>query len=120
MSERKSEGAGVEQKEQPSKFNLLTNYEETIRAMAEVEGESWWNGDQKSKKMDYTTRGAVEHLKKLAERKTEVEKDVVVFSVYGTGGVSRWMIMSDGEVRFSRFHDPEKAKEAEKKGFKIF
>lgn len=49
MSEIKSEGEGVEEKEQPSKFNLLTNYEETIRAMAEVEGESWWNRDQEGK-----------------------------------------------------------------------
>lgn len=98
----------------------MTNYEETARAMAEVEGEAWFNGDQKSKNTDYTTRGAVEHLKRLMDRDAGGEDDVVVFSVYGSGGVSRWMVMASGEVRFSRFHDPEKAKKAEAAGFKIF
>jgi hypothetical protein len=120
MAEKIVGEAGREMKERPSKFNLLTNYEETTRAMAEVEGESWWNGDQKGKKTDYTTRGAVEHLARLNQRNAEAENDVVVFSVYGIGGVSRWMVMGDGEVRFSRFHDPEKAKKAEEAGFKIF
>jgi hypothetical protein len=127
MPEKFLEGK-IEQKEQPSKFNLLTNYEETVRAMAEIEGEAWLSGDQESKKTDLTTRGAIEHLKRLAGVDAEFradgiepeEYDSAVYSVYGNGGWSRWMIMRDGEVRFSKFHDPDKAKKAEAVGFRIF
>jgi len=127
MSEKLVEGK-IEQKEQPSKFNLLTNYEETIRALAEVEGEAWFNGDQKKKNIENTTRGALEHLKRLAALDEELrseggepeESENAIYSVYGDGGWNRWMIMRNGEVRFSRFHNPEKSGEVETRGFKIF
>ena len=127
MPEKLSEGK-IEERERPAKFNLLTNYEETIRAMAEVEGEAWFNKDQNSKKTDYTTRGAIEHLKRLAafdeelrsEGKEPEESGNAVYSVYGNGGWNRWMIMRNGEVKFSRFHNPQRAGEAEAKGFEIF
>ena len=32
-----------------------------------------------------------------------------IFTMYGTGGSHRWLIMSDGSVRFSRMHAGEEA-----------
>jgi hypothetical protein len=108
-----------EKKEKNYPYNLLTNYNDTIEAMAEVEGQAWLNGDQNSKNNN-TTQGAVEHINKTVSQSSLVEDDDPVYVVYGNAGVSRWIIKANGEVWFSEFHDPEKAKKAAQKGFNLF
>lgn len=111
----------IESKEEVYPFNLLTNYEETLKAMAEVEGGSWLRDDQGSSQKESTTRGAIEHVKELLEKEhAKPEETDVIYTIYGNGGVSRWMLMGNGDVLFSEFHHSEKAKKAEEKGFKIF
>jgi len=111
----------LESKEKVYPFNLLTNYEETLKAIAEVEGGSWLRIDQEGKNKENSTRDAVEHAKELLEiEKANLEPTAVIYDIYGNGGVSRWKLMGNGEVWFSEFHDLDKAKKAEERGFKIF
>jgi len=111
----------IESKEKVYPFNLLTNYEETLRAMAEVEGGSWLRDDQSIGQKESTTRGAIEYAEELLKKEqAKPEVTDVIYTIYGNGGVSRWKLMGNGEVWFSESHHPEKAKKAEERGFKIF
>ncbi len=113
----------LESRENIKEFNLLTNFEETINAMAEVEGQDWLLADQNDPDQSRCIGGAVEYLHKLhSEGLTDeyLRENPVVTDIYGVGGYSRWFIMLNGEVRFSQHHHPEKAKKAEALGFKLF
>lgn len=112
--------AGKELKEQVYPFNLLTNYEMTLAAMAEVEGGFWLRDDQKGIQKELSTRGAIEYFEKLKKSGAHPEDTDVIYTIYGNGGVSRWKLMGNGEVWFSEFHHQDKAKKAEERGFKIF
>ncbi len=77
--------------------------------------------DQSISQKEYTTRGAIEYARELMEKEKAIpEKTDVIYTIYGNSGVSRWKLMGNGEVWFSEFHHPEKAKKAEERGFKIF
>lgn len=122
MENRESNLPVQESKEGESKFNLLANYDETVAAMSEVEGEGWLY--QNGKSDENNTTGALEHLKKLADRgMLSGEEEEVVYQIYGSGGSTRWNVMGNGEIRFSKTHSwitPEKTRKAEGLGFKIF
>lgn len=98
--------------------NLLTNYRETLRAIAEIEGPAWLQ-DQATETTN-TAREIFEHLRELdAETK---QKASALFDLYGSGGRHRWIIRTDGTVEFSAHHaiDEEKINKARKLGFNIF
>lgn len=74
------------------------------------------------KDLELTVYGAIEKLKEASL----LGDDGEVFSiaeVYGSGGTSRWYVMTDGAVRFSPFHDRveprAKTKKAKESDFKM-
>ncbi|OGN17415.1 MAG: hypothetical protein A3C88_01085 [Candidatus Yanofskybacteria bacterium RIFCSPHIGHO2_02_FULL_50_12] len=113
-----------EQKER-YKYNLLNNFESTLNAITQVEGEAWANSNKRAlEKGDIggTIFGALEALKRLPQ--SEQTEDSVAYTILGSGGVSRWIVVSNGDVKFSIFHDQvqprNKTHKAEAMGFKMF
>ena len=108
----------VDSREVPTEYNLLTNFDMTVELIKQVEGEAWYRSYLKD------VSGIVERLKKHIQESSGVKVENLVFdSFYGDGGVSRWMVMQSGEVRFSGFHDQADKIKLEKVralGFKIF
>ena len=111
--------------EKNSPRNLLTHPEETIEAMAKVEGEAWLNDQKRSlakKDLDTTVYRALEKLKEAGDLSSE-EEPFSIAEVYGGGGTSRWYVMTDGTVRFSPFHDKvephSKTQKAQELGFEM-
>ncbi len=91
--------------------NILTHYQETLDAMAEIEGEGW-------KKRQETTRSghclldALDALQSfLAKNPSEKALKFWDFQVYGSGGGNRYLVRSDGSVEFSAGHAVELASE---------
>ena len=102
-----------ETRENQSGHNLLTNFDQTVDLIREVEGEAWY-------------RSYINDVRVLLERlkQSESEPEQVIGSFYGDGGVTRWTVLANGEVRFSAFHDTgdrekTKTKKAEALGFKL-
>jgi len=108
------------------KRNLLSNLDETLLAMAKIEGDIWlldqlesiqnadiWlgtNPDDVPRVLPIETVGWA-----LIEcrREDEIDEDAIACIVYGAFGWNRWGVRYDGEVIFSRYHarrgDTEKA-----------
>jgi hypothetical protein len=96
--------------------NLITNFDQTIELIRQIEGEAWFNGYLKDVK---------DIISKLKESQTVPDPEEVFDSFNGDGGITRWMVMGNGEVRFSSFHDTgdpflSKTKKAQELGFKLF
>ena len=87
----------IESKGVPKENNLLTNFDGTVESIRQIEGESWYRGSIKD----------VEYQAEKVRRIPEPDRDpeTVIGSFYGDGGVTRWMVMASGEVKFSAFHD---------------
>lgn len=106
-----------ENREKISERNLLTNYEETVDAIAEIEGQSWKEGQNRDGK---TTLSA---LKKLQSLVPDPDRDLGmdVFTIYGMGGFNRYFVYPDGRIAFSDYQarrgDSDKARAL---GFKVF
>ena len=111
--------------------NLLTSYDDTLLAMAEIEGESWLNR-QFEQSGEYSTLGA---LKEIQRRQQEFKEwqpdpeypdgkpldlnDTITTVVYGAGGWNRYVVRGTGEVMLSRGHaSPADIKLAEQLGFR--
>jgi len=112
--------------------NLLTDFDETLEAMALVEdrvGASWLTrqlASLENEDVDLTIHGALDHINRMkeahreclytAEHKAEDEADAkwwlelaedkmrYLFIVYGDGGWNRWGVRGNGEVMFSTMH----------------
>jgi hypothetical protein len=124
-----SQAHQIESKEAPAGRNLLTDYEGTFAAMAEVEGSEYWK-NLNSKDEEYSTIGAVKYLESLRQKGTRFggpseDELPIVCEVYGDGGLTRWGVRIDGEVLFSEFHAKgpgleEKLEKAKRLGFKLY
>ena len=88
------------------RFNLLSNPEATIQAMSDVEDDPSFRASD-SRGGDYTTRGALEWIQSLSGVSEDNDIDVgqLKYTVYGSGGITRWYVRGDGRVQFSAMHD---------------
>ena len=108
-------------------MNLITNYDDTLLAMAELEGPGWLEGalrdtDEQSvnfalKQIERVNREIAEYTKDL---ETEIYPEEVAFlkreikhlqestvsnvTIYGAGGDHRYFVKADGEVVYSAGH----------------
>ena len=102
------------QTQESNLLNLLSNFESTVELIKKIEGEAWYRNTIKD------VNAIVERLKKLEPKPGP---NVVVGSFYGDGGVTRWMIMGNGKVKFSASHDTVgekiKTKKAQEFGFEL-
>lgn len=111
-----------------SQYNLLTNHDDTLLAMAEVEGidmfgryddrtASTWLARQIQEDTPYSVIGMIKHLQKIG---TGHNDGFPVGTVYGSGGGNRWYVYRDGSLMFSRGHASREAKDrARQLGFEI-
>lgn len=107
-----------EAENQPLQNNLLTDFSRTMDLIDEVEGAVY------KKTRLANAQEAIAKLRKLLELPESSRPSAEICVATFTGdGITRWNLMGDGEVRFSGFHDQasgEKAKKAQKLGFKLF
>lgn len=110
------------EKEHPPR-NLRTHYNETLGAMATLEGPSWLRLQQGGG--EQTMASAVEAIQRRTkdEFKDDDEDDhsPIVHVIYGDAGVDRFMVRLDGTVEFSGRHasSPERLAQAKTLGFRI-
>ena len=132
---------------QSMEMNLLKNYDDTLLAMAELEGEGWLNDQLTALETDQLTvphaiklvkkhHKEIEEVRQDLEKETdpeeieslqqylkslEQEKRVIGDAIYGSGGWHRYFMYSDGEVVFSGMHAVEDMRsKAKELGFEIF
>lgn len=116
---RKKEQVVLEkqQEERESKLpkNLLTHLDDTIRAIACIEGESWLNGQREEDGKNVFTA-----LQVIADaRKQKTASKYPLFDMYGMS-VNRYWVFSDGTVKFSQHHGTRKDIErARRLGFDV-
>ena len=96
-----------EQKEQSSERNIRTHTQETIEAIALVEGPSWV-AEQETSEQSFTKA-----LQQLTDGKSAI--------IYGRGGINRWFVAADGSVTCSESHaqSPEHLARARELDFEI-
>jgi len=111
-----------------TKMNLLTNFEGTILAIAQMEGK----GDKVSE--DGWRRVAENEIKEALEALQEAKEDIEggfldkdeasttgVGLIHGAGDVHKYGVSAGGEVRFSAHHaDEEAIAKAKKIGFETY
>ncbi len=106
--------------------NLLTNFEETIQKMAEVEGlnsevsgQGWLKRETAEDAGEESIAAAMKHLKE-GDYEEEDARDIFT-KILGDGNVNRWGVRRNGDIAFSRFHaGKEFLEKAEELGFEIF
>lgn len=106
-----------EQQEQIPVRNLLSNPADTIRAIAEVEGPTWFSTQDAIEKRTVSEGEYETSLPHALERLGNGKPS----TVYGKGGVNRWYIEPDGSVSFSETHaeSAQHLKKARELGFVI-
>jgi len=116
--------------------NLLKNPGETIQAMALIEGPAWLNQQTETERKVFeenitepraiiqvakqTVIAALTRLRNM-EPDELAEEPHVVHTIYGSAGIDRYHVQSDGTVKFSRFHSAsaEHLQKAQALGFEI-
>ncbi len=98
------------------KYNLITNFDETLEAMAKLEGDHWLERVLEGK--NETFNDAIEALKEGPGMFDE--PDDTVTSIYGDGGWNRYIVFFNGNVEYSKRHGPAQADDARVLGFKMF
>lgn len=118
--------AGMEEKpgnQERAPYNLRTDFEATMQAMAEVERGGWLRSNIRvAENWEDASEGDRSASLEGARRwlATVDPSEDRWHVVYGDGGVNRWYVHADGRVRFSKFHAiPEGLRRAEALGFWI-
>lgn len=103
-----------EERESAIPKNLLTNYDDTLRAIGYIEGEGWIGVQNRE------GQSASSSLKAIAyAQKDSISHDRPIFTIYGAGGYNRYVVFPDGAVKYSRFHGIGDAERARRLGFGI-
>jgi len=114
--------------------NLLTAYDETLLAMAEIEGYGWLSVEL-DPKHPWSERDSVrsalkglQHHRDANEKAKREGRDWAVLpetesveEIYGAGGWNRWIVLLNGDVMLFGMHAPQEMRERAKAlGFRIF
>jgi len=101
--------------------NLVTNYDETVSAMGEVEGDAPAWHDMMSRAEGNTIESAMTSLNRGLEHEEDYLDEPIVNIVYGIFGINRWFVRAGGSVEFSKRHaaSPEQLEKARQLGFRI-
>ena len=97
--------------------NLLTHFDETVEALASIEGPRWL-ADQFENDRERYPKNIAAAMEKLSGTK----KMYAEFIVEGAGGINRWLVRPDGSVVYlqsTKAGGPEKAERARVLGFSI-
>lgn len=97
--------------------NLLTNFNETLEAIASIEGPRWLAEQLEGDRERYP-----KNIAAAMEKLNGTKKMYTEFIVEGAGGINRWLVKSDGSVVYlqsTKAGGPEKAERARALGFSI-
>jgi hypothetical protein len=112
-----TEKPNLEQKESaPGPRNLLTNLEETVRAIAEVEGPSWVHMQESGEQNVDAALEAIRYRMSVGPAEYD-DPNPIAYTIYGSGGMNRWYVFLDGTVKFSRSHAQSEEHIARAEGF---
>lgn len=96
-------------------MNLLTNYDETLRALIAMEGQAWLDR-QREYARDY--RKGVPHENDVDGVMASLQKGEGGV-IYGDGGVRRYIVDGNGKVFYSEHRGPRGTEKAKSLGFEI-
>lgn len=133
MIERENQ---LEKRDEMVEINMLTDYDQAVSTMAEIEGQSWLKSQVSETDKNYNLSGARNFLKQaqqeLASPQEAEESDEEYadykngirqksFEIYGRGGGHRYYVRGSGTVEFSSMHcnQPKILAKARESGFKI-
>lgn len=120
QKKREAQDLETQQEAVESKFpkNILTHYDDTLRAISLIEGEGWtWCQETEGQTM-HSARNAIVLWNR--DHKDPSAADTSLFTIYGSGGFNRYFVYTDGSVKFSAGHGSKKDGErASRLGFKI-
>lgn len=115
--------------------NLITHYDDTLLAMAELEGEGWLDHQlHTAPDREYDVPRAVAQVTRRQQDakdwtpdpeypndKPPDLRDTVGDAIYGSGGWHRYFVRGTGDVIFSGMHaSPENRKKAKELGFEVW
>ncbi|MDD5050950.1 MAG: hypothetical protein PHV93_04430 [Candidatus Pacebacteria bacterium] len=138
----------MEAKEVPVGMNLLTNFDATLDAMGQIEGEAWYNfqkarlnGDfsgefdvasalnalreEQRKSLGINQNRPLESAEEIKWQGMSPDRPHWKRTIYGDGGWHRYFLRSDGSVHFSRSHmkavgDEETMRKVTSLGFNLW
>jgi len=98
--------------------NLLTAFDETLGAMAEVEGNAWLQVQSQGR--GYSVPEALHRIRTVPLYGTNPDHYSCV--IYSAGGMSRWIVTGNGTVTFSKWHchDRWTLRQVQELGFDLF
>ena len=98
----------VEQ-EKPSSLNIFSDYANTIAALRQLEGDAWLAESEFSRR-EYSLGHVYNSV---------LEGDLPDRTIYGKGGVHRFVVGDDGTIHYSKMHGVAAVDQAKKLGFTI-
>lgn len=99
-----------------TKYNLTTAYDNTLQAMAEIEGYEWLEsqfGHQNCTPDHHCVKNASIRIEKARKQVDDhhltpwmdaTDSDRTIFVIYGSGGGNRWFVNGYGDVMLSGHH----------------
>jgi hypothetical protein len=96
--------------ENPEKLlprNILTNFQETVDVIAQLEGEQWKSEQNREGKTVMTAVKTLRDLRPDASR----PKNEHIFTISGIDKWHRYFVYPDGRVTFNSLHQFEKSEE---------
>lgn len=99
-----------EKKETSGKMNLLTNYAETVKVLIDMEGQRWFDDQER-----FGSNSIAGALKDAQNQSSNSWGG----TIYGEGGVHRYAVYKDGSVKYSESHGRAKLEKAKELGFEI-
>jgi len=92
----------------------LTAFDETLRAMAEVEGKAWLQVQSQGR--GYAVSEALHWIRTVPLYGTNPDHYSCV--IYGAGGMNRWIVTGNGQQRHC--HDRRTLRQAQELEFDLF
>jgi hypothetical protein len=116
---QKKEQAERDSKEAQFPKNLLTNYDDTLRAISMIEGfseESWRASESEEGQTAFSALKRIEMLKNMGASNSAS----AIFTIWGGAGLNRYFVYMDGTVKFSGGHSlSENRERARRMGFEV-
>lgn len=111
-------------------YNILTNFDNTIQAMAEIEGYGWLEKalhHDNCRPSHECVQQALEDIKRFQDDQARYKStpgdewlikdpdDDIVAIIYGSGGWNRWQVFGSGRIQLSSLHSNRETNEKAKR-----
>ncbi len=118
LREKAAEEMYLKNKDAMPPRNLRAHFEETASAIAAIEGLGWARMQDKK---ELSLLGALRQLENMPLDEENAKQ--WAYQLYGSGGIHRWDVFVNGEVRFSKQHASTTGRDsiaqARRSGFRV-